>query len=438
MNQRETFGSKIGFVLAALGAAIGMGNIWMFPFRLGAFGGAAFLVPYLLFVFLLATIGLMGEFGLGRSQKTGSIGAFEKVFKSKNMSGGALVGSIPVIAQTGVLIFYSVVVGWVLRYFFLAVTGSLTKIENIPANFGGFVGTSQTIPWHALALLLTLCIVILGINKGIEKVSKIIMPLLFIIFIILLFRSLTLDGAMEGVKFLLVPNWSYLANPTTWVMALGQAFFTVSLGGAGMVVLGSYLKDEEDLPTSAIYTATLDTLAAFLAAFIIIPAAFAFGVDHAAGPPLLFITVPSIFKSMPGGSIFAFLFFLSVVFAGISTLIVLMEVTVEGFIERFKLSRTKSVILVTVLAFVCGLPLDTNMHLLHVFIDIVTVYLVPIGAVLAAIVFFWIYGIENARKEVNKGAKNPVGEWFNPWAKYGFVIVCVVVLVLGIIYGGIG
>lgn len=438
LRSRETFSSRIGFVVAALGASIGMGNIWMFPYRLGAYGGAAFLVPYLIFVFLLASVGLMGEFGLGRSNKGGSISAFDKVYKQKKMKGGALLGLIPVLAQVGVMVFYAIVVGWILKYFFLSVSGALLTVDSIPKAFGGFVGTSKVIYWHALALIITGCIVACGVRKGIERVSKVIMPLLFFIFAILLFKTLTLEGSMEGVKFLLVPDWSYLLKPVTWVMALGQAFFTVSLGGAGMVVLGSYLKDDENIPKAAIYTVTMDTLAAFLVAFIIIPAAFAFNIDHAAGPPLLFITIPEIYKAMSGGAIFACIFFLSVVFAGISTLIILMEVAVEEMKNRLELSRVKSVIVICIVAFIAGVPMDTDMHKFHVFIDVVTVYLVPIGAVLAAITFFWINGIDKARQEIQKGSNTVFGKWFDIWAKYVFVIVSVVVLILGIIYGGIG
>ncbi|QEK11239.1 sodium-dependent transporter [Crassaminicella thermophila] len=435
--ERETWTGKIGFILACIGSAIGLGNIWMFPWRLGQFGGAAFLIPYLLFVFALGTTGLIGEFAFGRSQQKGSIGAFEKVFKQKNLPFGAVIGSIPVIAQTGVFIFYSVVVGWVLKYFALAVNGSFYHIA-ISNTFKNFAGHPESIFWNGLAILITLGIVVLGVKKGIEKVNKIMMPSLFILFIILMIRSLSLTGSIEGVKYLLLPDWSYLLKPITWIMALGQAFFTVSLGGAGMVVLGSYLKKDEDIPTCAIHTALFDTIAAFLAAFIIIPATFSFKLSVSAGPSLLFITMPHIFKEMGRGYLFGVAFFLCIIFAAISTEVVLMEVTVEAFMDKFSFSRKKSVLIAACIAFLFGIPLDINMNLFGKFADFITIYLLPFSALLAAITFFWIYGIEKARTEINKGAKRPLGKWWGFFAKYIFVLIAGIVLVLGIIYGGIG
>ncbi|WP_018249306.1 sodium-dependent transporter [Orenia marismortui] len=438
MQERETWSSKLGFILACIGAAIGLGNIWMFPWRLGAYGGAAFLIPYLFFVLVLGTTGLMEEFAFGRSKKKGAIGAFEDVYKDKGLNFGDKLGIIPVLGVTGVFIFYSIVVGWILKYFTLTLTNSFESIESIPAYFGTFVGTPNTILWHFIGILLTVIIVSFGIKEGIEKVNKVMMPILFGILVILLFRSLTLPGAKAGIKFLLLPDWSKLFDPITWIMALGQSFFTVSLGGAAMLVYGSYLKEDVDIPSSAFNTVIFNTISSFLAAFVIIPATFAFGLDPQAGPPLLFITVPTIFKSMPGGYFFGALFFLSVVFAALSSAINLIEVPVEALIERFSLSRKKSVLIVGILAFLIGLPLDLNMNIFGLFADTVTVYLIPIGAVLAAITFFWIYGVDNARNEINKGAEKPLGIWWEPFAKYIFTGVAIVVLVLGIIYGGIG
>lgn len=439
MEQRETWTGKIGFILACVGAAIGLGNIWMFPWRLGAYGGAAFLVPYFIFVFGLTSTGLMEEFAFGRSQQSGAIGSFQKVLKEKGKSPalGATLGTIPVLGVSGVFVFYLIVVGWIIKYFFLALTNSFGNME-IAAYFGQFAGHSESILWHIIAIVITLVIVKLGVQKGIEKTNKIMMPALFILLIILMIRSLTLPGAMEGVKFMLVPDWSKLLEPVTWVMALGQSFFTVSLGGAAMLVYGSYLKQNEDIPSSAIQTIVFNTSASLLAAFVIIPAVFAFGLDPQAGPPLLFITLPNIFKIMPGGYIFGVLFFLSIVFAAVSSAVNLMEVPVEAIMERFNLSRSKSTWIVAILGLLVGLPLDINMGRFGTFADFVTIYLVPLGAVLAAIIFFWVFGISRAREEINKGAAHPLGKWWEPYAKYVFVIVALVVLILGVIYGGIG
>lgn len=437
MAERESWSGKTGFILAAVGAAMGLGSIWMFPFRIGAYGGAAFMVPYLVFTFVLGVTGLMGEFAFGRSQQKGAISAFESVFKEKGNGGlGAALGVIPVLGVTGVFTFYLIVCGWIIKYFWLALTNTFTKIEPGP-YFGGFAGQPESIFWHALALLLTLAIIAKGVAGGIEKSNRIMMPGLFIIMVILLIRTLTLEGAAEGIKFLTVPDWSKLQDPLTWVNALGQAFFTVSLGGAAMLVYGSYLKEKEDIPSSAIHTAFWTTIASLLAAFVVIPAAFAFGQDPQAGPPLLFITIPSVFSHMPGGYLFGVLFFLAVVFAALSSAINLMEVPVEAVMDRFKMSRLKASIIVATLGFLIGIPLDLNMDFFGKFSDIVTIYIVPFGAVLAAFVFFWVYGVKRAVAQVNQGAAKPMGEWWGYLAKYVFTGVALFILIMGVVLGGI-
>jgi NSS family neurotransmitter:Na+ symporter len=317
------------------------------------------------------------------------------------------------------------------------VSGAFSHM-NIDNAFENFAGHPESIFWNILAILITLSIVVLGVKQGIEKVNKIMMPSLFIIFILLLVRSLSLSGSIDGVKYLLLPDWSYLLKPITWIMALGQAFFTVSLGGGAMLVLGSYLRKDEDIPSSAIQTAFFDTGAAFLAAFIIIPAAFAFHLDVSAGPPLLFITMPHIFIKMSGGTFFGIAFFLCIIFAAISTEVALMEVIVEAFMDRLGFSRKKGVLTAACIAIILGIPLDLNMNFFGKFADFITIYLLPLSALLAAITFFWIYGVERARAEVNRGALRPLGKWWSFFAKYVFVFVAGAVLILGIIYGGIG
>jgi len=242
MEERETWSSRMGFILACVGAALGLGNIWLFSWRIGAYGGAAFLVVYLFFVIVLGTTGLMEEFAFGRSQRKGAISSFENVFKKKNISGGDKIGVLPVLGVTGVFIFYTIVMGWIIKYFTFSVTSGFSALENFPGFFNSFAGSPEAVFWHFLAVLITILVVRLGVKKGIEKVNKFIMPGFFILLLILLIRSLTLSGSMEGLKFMFLPDWSYLADPVTWVMALGQAFFTVSLGGAAMLVYGSYLK----------------------------------------------------------------------------------------------------------------------------------------------------------------------------------------------------
>lgn len=437
MEERELFSSKLGFVMASIGCAIGLGNIWMFPWRLGAYGGAAYLVIFLIFIFAIAAVGLMAEFALGRSRGKGIIGAASDIFKEKGLSPafGTALGLIPVLGVSGVFVFYCIVVGWVTRFFILSIQG-FAGID-VPAFFDGFVGQPGAIIWHIIAIVITLLIVQFGIQKGIETANKIMLPALFILFLIVMIRSLTLPGAIEGVKFLLVPDWSLLGDSETWVMALGQAFFTVSLGGAGMVVYGSYLSKKEDIPKAAVNVAIFDTLAGLLAAFMIFPAVFAFGMDPAAGAPLLFITLPMIIPMMPGGYIFGIFLFAGLMCAVYTSLVNLMEVPVEAIMDRFKLNRRISVLIVAALAFIIGLPLTLNMDLFGMFSDIVSIYFVPFGAVIAAIIFFWIYGASRARDAINLGASKPVGPWLEPYTKYVYVGVTVIVLILGIMVGGI-
>ena len=217
-------------------------------------------------------------------------------------------------------------------------------------------------------------------------------------------------------------------------MALGQAFFTVSLGGAAMLVYGSYLRRDADIPFSAVSTVIMDTLAALLSALVIIPAIFAYGFDLAAGPPLLFIILPEIFSTMPGGQLFSVMFFTGVLFAALSSLINMMEIIVESLMDQFQWTRRTTVGLVAISGFICGIPLAIDMSLFTKFVDIVTVYFTPLGAAMAAFLFFWIHPIEKARLAINSGAQYPVGSWWNPMEKYGYVGVAILVILLQIFY----
>jgi len=436
MKNRENFTSRAGFVISCIGAAVGLGNIWMFPYRLGQNGGAAFLIPYFIFVLILGSTGLITEFAFGRGAEGGALTGIKKGFKNKDLRGGAFFGLIPAIGLAGVFIFYNVVVGWIIKYLSLSISGNIKNI-NITNYFDSFAGSAETIPWNLLAIGLALVIVCMGISKGIEKINKIIMPMLFGIFILLAIRSLTLPGAIEGVKYLLTPQWSYLFNINTWVMALGQAFFTVSLNGCGMVVYGSYIKKDLDIPRSAVSTAILDTIAALLASFVIMPAVFAFGLDPASGPPLLFITIPTIFKAIPGGQILMVLFFLSVLFAAISSSINMLEGPVESFMTQTKLSRKTSAILISIVTFILSIPLNLNMDLFNNFADIITIVVSPLAALLVFIVFYYMNSKEDVLEEINRGTTRKLGEKFFIFAKYGFTIITVLVIILGIIYGGI-
>ncbi|MCR1970775.1 sodium-dependent transporter [Clostridium cochlearium] len=436
-NKRETFSSKVGFILACIGSAVGMGNIWMFPYRVGQFGGAAFLVPYFIFVIVIGFTGVIGEMSFGRAMGTGPVGAFKKALETRGKKYGEIIGLIPVIGSLGIAIGYSVVLGWILRFTLGAITGSILKASDSGAYFEAIAGNLGSLSWHLLALALTFIIMIMGVSKGIEKVNKVMMPAFFLLFLILAIRVITLPEAMEGYKYLLIPKWNFLLKPKTWIYALGQAFFSLSLAGSGTLVYGSYLKKNEDIVESAKYVTLFDTAAAILAAFVIIPSVFAFGMDPAAGPPLMFIIMPSVFKQMPMGQLFAIIFFLAVFFAGVTSLMNLFEAPIEALQERFNFSRKVSVSIIAIIGTLTGIILE-DAQKLGIWMDIISIYVIPLGALLAGIMFFWVCGSKFAREQVQLGSTKEIGSWFEPMTKYVFCGLTIIVYILGIFYGGIG
>ena len=440
-KQREEFRTRLGFIVACIGSAVGMGNIWMFPYRTGKFGGAAFLIPYFIFVILLGFSGVIGEMAFGRSVKAGPLGAFasamEMRFGEKSRKWGKLIGMIPVIGSLGIAIGYSVVVGWFLKYLFAALTGQLTKIEDMGSYFGSLAVSFGSIGWQMLGLGLTFLIMILGVTKGIEKMNKLMMPVFFIFFIILLVRVATLPGALDGYRYLLVPNWEQLGNIKTWVYALGQAFFSLSLAGSGTIVYGSYLKKDIDVVGCAKNVAFFDTCAALLAGMVVIPAVFAFQLDVASGPPLMFITLPAVFQQMPFGGLFAIIFFVAVLFAAITSLMNLFETPIEALQQQFSLSRGWAVGIIAVISAAIGIFIESG-DAVGAWMDAVSIYIIPLGALLAGIMFFWVCPKGYARKQVELGASKSLGKWFEPVTKYVFVGITLIVYVLGIFFGGIG
>lgn len=437
LETRDTFNSKFGFILACVGSAVGMGNIWLFPYRVGQFGGAAFLIPYFIFVILIGFTGVIGEMAFGRAMGTGPLGSFKKAMEMKGKKHGDLIGLIPVIGSLGIAIGYSVVVGWILKFTIGAITGGLMNAPDSGAYFGAIAGPFGSIGWHIAGLAITLVVMVAGIAAGIEKVNKVMMPAFFAMFLILAVRVAFLPGAMDGYVYLFSPKWEFLGDPKTWVYALGQAFFSLSLAGSGTLVYGSYLKKSEDIVSSAIYVSIFDTIAAMLAALVIIPSVFAFKMDPSAGPPLMFITMPEIFKQMPGGTIFVALFFIAVLFAGITSLVNLFETPIEALQERFKFSRAKAVATVGIAAIAVGIFIEDG-GVLGTWMDVVSIYVIPLGALLAGVMFFWVCGPVFAREQAQLGRKQKIGGWFDPMSRYVFVGLTILVYIAGIFYGGIG
>lgn len=446
MNQnkqsgRDQFRSAMGFIIACIGSAVGMANIWMFPYRTGKFGGAAFLIPYFIFVVFLGFSGVIGEMALGRSMKTGPLGAFARAgemrFGEKGRKIGRIIGMLPVLGSLGIAIGYSVVVGWVLRYVFSALTGELAAISDLGAYFGALTSNFGSVGWHMAGLAITFLIMLFGITGGIEKVNKIMMPVFFLFFTILLLRVAVLPGAADGYRYLFVPQWDKLGNINTWVYALGQAFFSLSLAGSGTVVYGSYLSDDTDIVKCAKNVAIFDTLAALLAGMVVIPAVFAFGLDVASGPPLMFITLPAVFQQMPFGRLFAFIFFIAVLFAAITSLMNLFETPIEALQQQFGLSRKAAVGIVAVFSAAVSVFIEEG-NAVSNWMDVISIYIIPLGALLAGIMFFWVCPKGFAKEQAELGSPKKLGRWFEPVTKYVFVGITLVVYVLGIFFGGIG
>lgn len=430
------FKSKIGFIMASVGSAIGMGNIWMFPYRTGQYGGAAFLLPYFLFILLFGWVGLSGEFAFGRLTGTGPIGSYDYAMKSRGKKGGKLLGAIPLFGSLGIAIGYSIVVGWVLRSLFGSITGTLLNTDS-GEFFASMTGHFGSIPWHLAVVILTISILAGGIVGGIEKINKIMMPVFFVLFLIIAVRVAFLDGASTGYNYLLVPQWDQLLRPETWVMAMGQAFFSLSITGSGMIIYGSYLSKKEDIVHSSILTAGLDTVAALVAGFAVIPAVFAFGMDPQAGPPLIFITLPKVFAQMPMGRVFAILFFISILFAGITSLVNMFEVCTEAVQRHMHLNRIPALLLVGTVVFGTGAFIEYEPYMGR-WMDFITIYVVPTGAVLGAIMIYWVLGLPKIKKELMLGRPKPIDRAFDFSAKYLYVIIAASVVILGIAYGGIG
>jgi NSS family neurotransmitter:Na+ symporter len=353
---REQWGSKVGFLLAAAGSAIGLGNIWRFTYIMGENGGAAFILVYVACIALIGAPVFLAELVIGRRTQLNPVGAFEAL---KPGSAWKWVGGLGVLAGALLLSFYSVVAGWVMAYALQAPLGSISALaspEESGAHFGALsTNAVQSILFHALFMALTMVIVARGIKGGLERASKIMMPVLFVLLAILMLRGMLLPGAGAGIAFMLQPDFSAL-NPTVVLIAMGHAFFTLSVGMGAMITYGSYLSADNDLPASSIQVALMDTLVAIAAGFAIFPALFAFGMEPAEGPGLVFVTLPVVFHQIPGGALFASIFFWLFLMAALTSSISLLEVVAAYFIDQRGWSRAKAVMILGGGIFLLGVP----------------------------------------------------------------------------------
>ena len=442
MAKRDAFRSRWGFILACIGSAVGMGNIWRFPYLVSAWGGMTFLLPYFLFVVLIGSTGIIGEIALGRAARSGPIGAFGMAADVRGQRKlGEAVGIVPVLGSLALAIGYSCVVGWIFKYVFLALSGDLYAMGQDMGVIGGTFDATAcgwgNNMWLVVALVVNFAIMAFGIAGGIEKANKIMMPILFALFVGLGIYISTLPGASEGYKYIFTVKPELLANPKLWIYAFGQAFFSLSVAGNGTVIYGSYFSEEEDIPTAARNIAIFDTVAALLAAFVIVPAMAVGGADlTGGGPGLMFIFLVNVFNGMPGGRIVGAVFFLCVLFAGLTSLVNLYEAPIATLQEKLKLKRLPSVGVIAVLGVIVSLSIQA---IVSGWMDVVSIYICPLGALLAGIMLHWVAGREFTEAAVDLGAKKPIGQWFYPMAKYLYCALALIALVAGaLIDGGIG
>ena len=440
MKKRDSFNNKWGFILACIGSAVGMGNIWMFPTRVSMYGGGSYLIPYFIFVALIGFTGVIGEMSFGRATKSGPVDAFGYACETKNKRKlGEAIGFIPVLGALAMAIGYTVVMGWILKYMIGAFTGKTlasADTEGFAASFGSMASAFGNNVWQIVALVIGIIILMFGVGRGIEKANKIMMPVFFILFAVLGIYVAFQPGAIEGYKYIFRVDPKAFADPKTWIFALGQAFFSLSVAGNGTLIYGSYLSDNEDIPAAAGRVALFDTIAALLAALVIIPAMATTGAQlNQGGPGLMFIFLPALFKSMPGGFIVAIIFFVAVFMAGLSSLINLYEAPIATIQEKLHLGRKASCAIIAVIALVVSICIQ---GIVSGWMDILSIYICPLGAGLAGIMFFWVCGKKYVETQVNTGRDKKLTDKFYPICKYIFCPICFLVLILGIVLGGIG
>lgn len=440
MKKRDSFNNKWGFILACIGSAVGMGNIWMFPTRVSMYGGGSYLIPYFIFVALIGFTGVIGEMSFGRATKSGPVDAFGYACETKNKRKlGEAIGFIPVLGALAMAIGYTVVMGWILKYMIGAFTGKTlasADTEGFAASFGSMASAFGNNVWQIVALVIGIIILMFGVGRGIEKANKIMMPVFFILFAVLGIYVAFQPGAIEGYKYIFRVDPEAFADPKTWIFALGQAFFSLSIAGNGTLIYGSYLSDNEDIPAAAGRVALFDTIAAMLAALVIIPAMATTGAQlNQGGPGLMFIFLPALFKSMPGGYIVAIIFFVAVFMAGLSSLINLYEAPIATIQEKLHLGRKASCTIIAAIALVVSICIQ---GIVSGWMDILSIYICPLGAGLAGIMFFWVCGKKYVETQVNTGRDKKFTDKFYPICKYIFCPICFLVLILGIVLGGIG
>lgn len=448
--EREKFGSRLGFILVSAGCAVGIGNVWKFPYICGMYGGAAFIVMYLAFLVILGFPILVSEFAIGRASRYGMGRAFETLepagTKWHRLKWISIIGCFLLMS------FYTMVAGWMLYYTYLELTGKLSglSVDGVADAFSNMLGQPLTMGlWAFVAIVISFGICALGVKNGVEKITKVMMSLLIILMIALAINSATLPNASEGFKFYLVPDFASVKQSgfgTAIFAAMSHSFFTLSLGIGAMEIFGSYLGKEKRLSGEAISVMILDTLVALTAGFIIIPACFSFGVEPGAGPSLLFITLPNLFNQMPFGRLWGTLFFIFMSFAALSTVVAVFENLIAAFMDMKNWERKKSVAVNFVIVTLISIPAILGFNVLSKFqplgsgtgiMDledfIVSYNLLPLGSLL--FVMFCVrrngWGFENFLKEANAGEGVKFPKWVRAYMQYVLPIIVIVVYLKG-------
>lgn len=443
MESRGNFGSRIGVILATAGSAIGLGNIWRFPFTTGQNGGAAFILVYFVCVLLLGIPGMVSEFIVGRRAQTNAARAYGSLGRKE----WRFVGYLGILTSTIILGFYAVVAGWCLQYLFAAIAGQLTGDAAYVLNYFKTFSSDPVKPclWAVAFVLITHLVVAMGVNKGIERVSKLLMPLLLLILMILVIASCMLPGAEAGIEFLLKPDFSKVTGDV-FLDALGQAFFSLSLGTACLCTYASYFKPDTNLLKSSVQIALLDSGIAILAGLMIFPAAFSVGIQPDSGPSLIFITLPNVFNqafaAFPGnGYVISCLFYALLVFAALTSTISMHEIGTAFFHEELRLPRIHATWILTVvcsvIAVLCSLSVGANKNIalfgmpLLDFCDFLTAKLMlPMGAFLTSIILGWLVNRQMVKDEFTN--KESIQESFFP--VYMFAIRYIVPLCIVMVF----
>lgn len=429
-KNRETFASDFGLLMTMIGVAVGLGAVWRFPYMVGKFGGAAFVLFYLMIIFFIAIPALMAEWTLGRYTRRGTLGSFEKA----GFPGGKLVGAFLFFIVFWATGYYSNALGWVgfhgLSELVNAFGADLNASAILPPQ-EGFNLTSLFLQLMMTAIVIFSCGVVLvkGLRKGIEKTSKWIVPILFIILIVLIIRSITLKEASEGIKWYIGGFRFSELRPSVMAAALGMAFFSMSLGGTFMVIYGSYLDKQANISKNAVFTGIAASSAGLLAGFAIFPAVFSFGLEPSSGPGLIFFTLPMTFDMMPAGWIFGLLFFFGLFGAAYLSDVAAFEVLVGGIVDNTKLERKQAVILICIIVFILAIPPMINFKIFVPWDLTFGSGMQALGSLLAVITSVWCIKRADSLKELSEGRKKPFPVFLYWWLR---IVIPIAILLVGI------